>query len=345
MLRLLHSPCWDGPDARPAVPTTVPGALLLCLAAHDDGRGAWIDRETLVVRFWPDRPAAEGQRNLRANLHRLRSLLSDWGCAHALVAERTRLRLALPTDLALLAAAAAGADPTGLLAHAPFTGCRATGCRALPSSAPGPTTPAATGNPSGARPAHPRWSRPRVTRQPTSARPCWRPGSRPAVPITRPAMPNPDTSPWTTTSCCPGAVTTRRGCAATARLWWSCWASRASARPACSPAPGPLHRCSRAARGWRACPLRLCWSGCANTRLGWTPPCAPRRPRWAPTAWIWRGCCRKSRATKPCRHWTLKPPRPACSRPWHGSSRAAARCCWSMTCSGSIWPPSNGWCC
>ena len=227
----------------------------------------------------------------------------------------------------------------------PFTGCRATGCRALPSSAPGPTTPAATGNPSGARPAHPRWSRPRVTRQPTSARPCWRPGSRPAVPITRPAMPNPDTSPWTTTSCCPGAVTTRRGCAATARLWWSCWASRASARPACSPAPGPLHRCSRAARGWRACPLRLCWSGCANTRLGWTPPCAPRRPRWAPTAWIWRGCCRKSRATKPCRHWTLKPPRPACSRPWHGSSRAAARCCWSMTCSGSIWPPSNGWCC
>lgn len=120
MLRLLHSPCWDGPDARPAVPTTVPGALLLCLAAHDDGRGAWIDRETLVVRFWPDRPAAEGQRNLRANLHRLRSLLSDWGCAHALVAERTRLRLALPTDLALLAAAAAGADPTGLLAHAPL---------------------------------------------------------------------------------------------------------------------------------------------------------------------------------------------------------------------------------
>jgi len=119
MLRLLHSPHWDGPDSRRAVPATVPGALLLCLAAHDDGRGGWIDRETLVARFWPDRPAAEGQRNLRANLHRLRALLADWSCADALATERTRLRLALPTDLALLAAAVASADSTALLAHAP----------------------------------------------------------------------------------------------------------------------------------------------------------------------------------------------------------------------------------
>lgn len=119
MLRLLHSPRWDAPAGPSGVPATVPGALLLCLAAHGDGRGGWLDRETLVARFWPDRPAAEGQHNLRANLHRLRSMLAAWGCADAMSAERTRLRLSLPTDLACLADAVANADITALLAHAP----------------------------------------------------------------------------------------------------------------------------------------------------------------------------------------------------------------------------------
>jgi tetratricopeptide (TPR) repeat protein len=119
MLRLLHSPAWETPAGRSAVPATVPGALLLCLAAQDDGRGGWVDRETLVARFWPERPPAEGQHNLRANLHRLRSMLAAWGCAQAISAERTRLRLNLPTDLALLAQAVAQAQPAALLAHAP----------------------------------------------------------------------------------------------------------------------------------------------------------------------------------------------------------------------------------
>jgi tetratricopeptide (TPR) repeat protein len=119
MLRLLQSPCWDGPDSRCAVPATVPGALLLCVAAHDGGRGAWVDRESLVARFWPDRPAAEGQHNLRTNLHRVRTLLANWGCSEALSTERTRVRLALPTDLALLAGAVAAGHPAALLAHAP----------------------------------------------------------------------------------------------------------------------------------------------------------------------------------------------------------------------------------
>ena len=101
------------------MPATVPGALLLSLAAHDAGRGGWIDRETLVTRFWPDQPAAEGQRNLRANLHRLRALLAGWGCADVLASERTRLSLVLPTDLALLAQAVADADTPALLAQAP----------------------------------------------------------------------------------------------------------------------------------------------------------------------------------------------------------------------------------
>jgi tetratricopeptide (TPR) repeat protein len=119
MLRLLHTPCWELPTGRLPVPATLPGALLLVLAAQDSGRGGWIEREALVERFWPEQPATEGQRNLRANLHRLRVLLAHGGSEGALLAERTRLRLSVPTDLAELARAVAQADAAGLLAHAP----------------------------------------------------------------------------------------------------------------------------------------------------------------------------------------------------------------------------------
>lgn len=118
MLRLLHSPRWeDSGGSVFLVPATVPGALLLCLAAQQGGSGEWVDRETLVARFWPDRPASEGQHNLRANLHRMRSLLAEWGCQDALIGERTRLRLKLPTDLVSLAEAIARADAAALLTH------------------------------------------------------------------------------------------------------------------------------------------------------------------------------------------------------------------------------------
>lgn len=120
MLQLLDTPRWvavDGPAV--ALPATVPGGLLIYLAACGDGRGPWVDRESLVTLFWPERPAAEGQRNLRVNLHRLRSLLSAWGQADALHSERTRLRLALPTDLALCRAAIASGDAASLVAASP----------------------------------------------------------------------------------------------------------------------------------------------------------------------------------------------------------------------------------
>lgn len=120
MLTLLHTPHWQagGAPARP-VPATVPGALLLHLAAQGGGQGGWVERERVTTLFWPDRPVAEAQRNLRVNLHRLRELLAGWGCAGAFEAERTRLRLGLPTDLAALAAALAQGGAAALLAHRP----------------------------------------------------------------------------------------------------------------------------------------------------------------------------------------------------------------------------------
>lgn len=128
MLQLLSSPQWSAAAAGPAteavaapqaVPATLPGCLLVYLAAQADGRGAWLDRERLCTLFWPERPSAEGLHNLRVNLHRLRSVLAGWGQADALQAERTRLRLALPTDLAGLPQAIASADVQALLAARP----------------------------------------------------------------------------------------------------------------------------------------------------------------------------------------------------------------------------------
>ena len=120
MLQLLNSPHWAalGQPAA-AVPATLPGGLLVYLAASGDGRGAWVDRESLVALFWPERPASQGQHNLRVNLHRLRRLLSAWGQVGALRSERTRVQLALPTDLALFHAAIATGDATSLVAANP----------------------------------------------------------------------------------------------------------------------------------------------------------------------------------------------------------------------------------
>lgn len=120
MLMLLQAPHWAPPGDPPRpLPATVPGALLAYLAAQAGGQGAWVERERVVALFWPDRPAAEGQRNLRVNLHRLRELLAGWGCEAALHAERTRLQLVLPSDLVGLAAAVRDGGAAALLAAAP----------------------------------------------------------------------------------------------------------------------------------------------------------------------------------------------------------------------------------
>ncbi len=108
MLQLLLPPAWAPAGQVPrALPTTVPAALLVVLAAE----GGWLARERLAAIFWPDAAPGEALHHLRINLHRSRALLDGWSRREALVAERTRLRLDLPTDLARLRAlASTGAD-------------------------------------------------------------------------------------------------------------------------------------------------------------------------------------------------------------------------------------------
>jgi tetratricopeptide (TPR) repeat protein len=103
MLQLLTPPAWVPPDRQPAhaLPLTVPAALLVVLATQ----GGWMLRERLALIFWPDAPASDALHHLRINLHRSRGLLKAWGQADALQAERHRVQLCLPTDLALLRAA------------------------------------------------------------------------------------------------------------------------------------------------------------------------------------------------------------------------------------------------
>lgn len=104
MLHLLRTPQWQPPgQAARLLPVTVPGCLLVYLATRAD----WLDREHLCDFFWPDEPAAQAQRKLRVTLHRLQGLLEDWGCADALQRERTRVRLALATDVQRLGSAPA----------------------------------------------------------------------------------------------------------------------------------------------------------------------------------------------------------------------------------------------
>jgi tetratricopeptide (TPR) repeat protein len=122
MLTLLHTPQWQAAGGHPQrVPATLPGAMLLHLAAQDSGRGGWVERERLAALFWPDRASPQVQRNLRVNLHRLRELLAGWDIGARLEAERTRLRLALPTDLSALAATLTQGGVTDLLHRSPHS--------------------------------------------------------------------------------------------------------------------------------------------------------------------------------------------------------------------------------
>ncbi|MFO1316645.1 MAG: tetratricopeptide repeat protein [Burkholderiales bacterium] len=106
MLRLLQSPQWTTGDARHDLPATLPGGIIVFLALHAD----WASRDRLQTLLWPDASAAEAQHSLRVNLHRVRQLLAQWGCETALHAERRRVRLDLPCDVADLRAALAAGD-------------------------------------------------------------------------------------------------------------------------------------------------------------------------------------------------------------------------------------------
>jgi len=94
-LRLFGAPALRVGDGSRGLPATAPSWLLATLALAGD----WFARERLALLFWPDAGTADAQRQLRVTLHRSRQLLAGAGCGEALVAERSRVRLALASDV------------------------------------------------------------------------------------------------------------------------------------------------------------------------------------------------------------------------------------------------------
>lgn len=102
VLRLLGTaPGWVQDDGLRPLPDNLPGWTLAYLALASD----WVPRERLCALLWPQAAAAEAQHSLRMNLHRMRGVLAAFGAQAALEADRRRVRLALPTDVAQLPSA------------------------------------------------------------------------------------------------------------------------------------------------------------------------------------------------------------------------------------------------
>jgi DNA-binding SARP family transcriptional activator/tetratricopeptide (TPR) repeat protein len=108
------------------LPDSLPGYLTAYLAWRAD----WLSRESLAGLLWPERTDADAQRNLRVNLHRVRSTLQSLGLDHGFEADRRRVRLRVATDVAAFRAALGRADwqqatdlqPAPLLAAFSFRG-------------------------------------------------------------------------------------------------------------------------------------------------------------------------------------------------------------------------------
>jgi DNA-binding SARP family transcriptional activator/tetratricopeptide (TPR) repeat protein len=124
-LHLFGTACWRGASCI-ELPDNLPGWLLAYLAYG----GEWFARDALAALCWPDRPDAEAQHNLRANLHRARALAAGWGIGDRLEAERRRVRLHIDTDVAAFRAAVGRGDwreavtlqPEALLTSLSFRG-------------------------------------------------------------------------------------------------------------------------------------------------------------------------------------------------------------------------------
>lgn len=100
------------------LPDSLPGYLTAYLAWRAD----WLSRESLAGLLWPERSDADAQRNLRVNLHRVRSALQLLGLDHGFEADRRRVRLRVATDVAAFRAALGRADwlQATALQHAPL---------------------------------------------------------------------------------------------------------------------------------------------------------------------------------------------------------------------------------
>lgn len=101
LLCLLASPQLHAGGTLHDLPNSLPGFLAARLAWQGD----WASREALCALFWPERSDADALKNLRVNLHRLRQWLDERGCGELLHAEKRRVHLALPTDVAQFRAA------------------------------------------------------------------------------------------------------------------------------------------------------------------------------------------------------------------------------------------------
>jgi predicted ATPase len=106
MLHLLGTPQWRTATGSHPLPNTLPGWTIAFLALQ----AGWVARDRLTALFWPDVASVEALHNLRMALHRVRPLLAEWGVEAALEAERRRVRLVLPTDVAALRQTASDAS-------------------------------------------------------------------------------------------------------------------------------------------------------------------------------------------------------------------------------------------
>lgn len=113
-LHLFGTAHWHGVE-RVELQDSLPGWLIAYLAYGGD----WFGRDALAALCWPDRPEAEAQHNLRANLHRARMLATACGFGDRLEAERRRVRLRVDTDVAAFRRAVGGADWRGAVALQP----------------------------------------------------------------------------------------------------------------------------------------------------------------------------------------------------------------------------------
>lgn len=120
LLLLMGTPQVRHGETTYPLPDSLPGYLVAYLAYRAD----WVPREQLATLCWPDATEEDAQHNLRVNLNRLRPHLRTWGIEPALVAERRRVRLDLPTDTGSLRDAlgagdwnAAAALPRGPFLH------------------------------------------------------------------------------------------------------------------------------------------------------------------------------------------------------------------------------------
>lgn len=104
-LHLFGTAHWRGVE-RVELQDNLPAWLIAYLACTGD----WFGRDALAALCWPDRPEAEAQHNLRANLHRARTLASACGFGECLEAERRRVRLHVDTDAAAFRGAVGRGD-------------------------------------------------------------------------------------------------------------------------------------------------------------------------------------------------------------------------------------------